>query len=347
MIFYYSIKLSFYIVQNEMSNTFQVYHNGRYRQNRPYQTRTFQNFTKRRVISSYGIVLCSLVNGSITYQMIQRRDSIPYDQFLKDSIKPEEMIMYLSSMSREEKNRCLEYIDDFDQLWNDLWINHNCKQYLVEFDRCKLAFKYNMTRYGDYIRDVTKDKLGFHENPWQFPRGRKQMYESELNCALREFEEETLVPKNSIQVVDLKPYEEFYTGMDRKQYRSVYFVAYTPTIPKTIYKDMPNNIRKKYISSEVIQIQWFSLDECLKRLLSPQQKETMIRIHNSLFITKGNHIKSYRKFNKEKSHDDSSIDYNENSEIKELNERSSSCTRTCAVEIIPDTTLTTEVKTCI
>jgi 8-oxo-dGTP pyrophosphatase MutT (NUDIX family) len=39
---------------------------------------------------------------------------------------------------------------------------------------------------------------------WGFPKGRRNSYESELNCALREYEEETGYEKRDIAIINNK-----------------------------------------------------------------------------------------------------------------------------------------------
>ena len=52
------------------------------------------------------------------------------------------------------------------------------------------------------------------------------------------------------------PFEEIFTGSNMKSYKHKYFVAYM--------KGM--NLSKNYQKSEVSQIAWLTLDECIKKI---------------------------------------------------------------------------------
>ena len=94
------------------------------------------------------------------------------------------------------------------------------------------------------------------ETEWEFPKGRRNFKEKDLDCALREFEEETGLPKKNIKVIEnLIPFEEMFLGSNHKSYKHKYFVGYVENT-----EDNLNN----YQPSEVSKIEWKTLDECLK-----------------------------------------------------------------------------------
>lgn len=245
-------------------------------------------FMKRRAITSYGIILFTVADKSrrseILYQLCQRRDSISYAEFLKDNLPSDLIRMHIGLMSTEERKRCVEYYlrNDPESLWNDLWINHKSRIYKNDMKRCCEAFKKNMEMYID---EFLCDEKGKTENPWGFSKGRKHPTESELDCAMREFEEETTIPKDVIQVLKIKPYEEYYTGTDGKLYRTVYYVAYIPYIPELQRKVSLDNIRKTYISEEVSHMDWCTYNTSMTKLDSHKQ-EILRDINRTLLFTK-------------------------------------------------------------
>src|SRR5580693_9230739 len=77
-------------------------------------TRSFERrFMRRRIISSYGIILFTVVNNDnnseILFQTVQRRDSISYAEFLKDNLPIDLIKMHINLMSKEERKRCIDY----------------------------------------------------------------------------------------------------------------------------------------------------------------------------------------------------------------------------------------------
>jgi 8-oxo-dGTP pyrophosphatase MutT (NUDIX family) len=223
----------------------------------------------RRPITSYGVLLFTVVSSDgkneIRYQIQKRRDSISFQEFIKDSLPFDEIRMHIGMMSKEERKRCIDYYlkDDARSLWDDLWINHKSRIYKNDMERCCKAFKRNMEKYIDLFLD---DRKGASENSWGFPKGRKQSNETEKDCAFREFEEETTISREVVQDLKIPPYEELYTGSDGNPYRTVLYVAYIPYIPDIHVKSTPGNIRTSYISEEVSEIAWCTYSECLQKL---------------------------------------------------------------------------------
>lgn len=229
-------------------------------------------------ITSYGIVLYTYEKKYLKYLICQRRDSISYIQYLQDLIEENNIIKYINLMSREEKDRCLEYYykNDPHSIWKDLWINHNSKIYKNDYKRCTDIFLKNMKKYIEYFKD---DKIGQKENSWCFPKGRLHYNENEIDCALREFEEETCISSKNIKVDRNTKFEEVYIGSNNLLYKTVYYTAYTPYIPKKIYKYYPNNIRKKFISSEFFEIEWMEYQSAIE-YLDNSKKQILEKINN-------------------------------------------------------------------
>ncbi len=246
---------------------------------------------KRRAISSYGVILFTTDKGTLKYLLCQRRDSISYAEFLKNTL-PEELIPYhISLMSKEERKRCVEYyyLDDPQSLWDDLWINHKCRIYQNEMHRCCNSFRENMKKYLPQFLDENNGKV---ENQWGFAKGRKHTNESEVACATREFEEETMIPQDEIQVLpDCRPFEEYYTGTDGKLYRTVYYVAFIPFIPSIKPGKTEDRIRKTYISGEISQIQWCGYPEAIKKL-DENKCKILKQIDEFLLFKKRRHVKA-------------------------------------------------------
>lgn len=78
------------------------------------------------------------------------------------------------------------------------------------------------------------------EPEWGFPKGRRDLHEKDLSCAIREFREETSIGMNDINIyTSIKPFEEVFTACNRVRYRHVYYIAqlkqkslsYGPSLP--------------------------------------------------------------------------------------------------------------------
>ena len=65
-----------------------------------------------------------------------------------------------------------------------------------------------------------------YELEWGFPKGRRIINESDINCAVREFCEETSYKNNQIVVLNnIYPLREIFKGNDNVLYKNVYYVA--------------------------------------------------------------------------------------------------------------------------
>ena len=111
---------------------------------------------------------------------------------------------------------------------------------------------------------------------WEFPKGRRNYQEKDLDCAIREFEEETGYSYENIHIIEnLIPFEEIFIGSNHKSYKHKYFLAYMDK-----YRDIPENYQK----SEVSKLEWKTIDECLEciRPYNLEKKQLIMNINKVL-----------------------------------------------------------------
>ena len=225
-------------------------------------------------IISYGIILFRIVDNNIQYLMIRRKDSFGYIDFLRGKYNINNTT-HLKSMFNEmsiiEKQHILN--NNFETLWKMLWsINDTTKiatQY--KYEEINSNKKFNILKHGysnnngNNGNNEKKDEISLNylvensttswkETEWEFPKGRKNYNEKELECALREFEEETGISKTEIQIIEnMLPIEEYFVGSNHKPYKHKYFLGYTKY----------NNNLLNYQPEEVSKIEWKTLEECI------------------------------------------------------------------------------------
>jgi 8-oxo-dGTP pyrophosphatase MutT (NUDIX family) len=235
-------------------------------------------------ITSYGLILFSknkispsryvLENtNSYIFLLYQRRDNFEYMDFLRGLWNSESQIIELFSlMSCDERDRIRNYT--FQELWDDLWVVLDSRIYMEGFLKAKKKY--------DSIKSIIPDFLNTTEScviypPWGFPKGKKNGYnEDSLECALREFEEETkLSISTSVKIIQKTPLIETFKGSNGKIYSTHYFIAEIaePLTPLTY--DTPHCIRKTTISEEASDIKWFTLEESTD-YLNPQRQEILL-----------------------------------------------------------------------
>ena len=174
-------------------------------------------------IISYGIIGYKIISGEVNYMMIQRKDTMGYTDFVRGKYrefnKNELLNIFIQEMTpREKKNiRTLS----FDRIWNDMWICKKSGIYITEYNRAKAKFNnldLDALPLDEPSRYTTKE--------FGFPKGRKNSCESCLNCAIREFQEETGFNKNDITLhEDIEPLIETFTGSNGVCYTHVYYLA--------------------------------------------------------------------------------------------------------------------------
>jgi 8-oxo-dGTP pyrophosphatase MutT (NUDIX family) len=129
--------------------------------------------------------------------------------------------------------------------------------------------KMDLIRSGVIINDenvtlksvIENSKTEWNETEWEFPKGRRNNKEKDLECALREFEEETGISKNKISVVEnILPFEEIFIGTNHKSYKHKYFLAFMEEENEEM-EDLEH-----YQVTEVSKIEWKTIDKCVESI---------------------------------------------------------------------------------
>lgn len=233
---------------------------------------------KTPTIESFGVIVYATENGIKHFLLYKRRDSFAYTEFMRGIWSNYEGLKRLfSGMTQEERDRIQNYT--FTELWDDHWVSKSYKVYKESFTRAKK--KYENCR--EVIPDLLKETIPTNSQYlWGFPKGKKNGHEEDkLECALREFEEETRIPKTSLTVVDGQIFVEKYKGTDCKNYSTEYFLCIAEGMTKMEYMKLEEwAIRKNTISEEASELGWFTFEEA-KGLLDPIKLEMLETIVSS------------------------------------------------------------------
>lgn len=248
-------------------------------------------------IMSFGLI-CYRERASdkrIEYLMIQRKDSLSFMEFIRGKYKPDQIqyiVQLLGCMAVNEREMLLRC--SFEQLWNIIWFQPSLPRQTTEFQDAKR--KFDMLKSGVYVggKFITLQNLielapsPYSEPEWGFPKGRRRLREEDIDCAVREFCEETAIEPSDIKVIsEFPPFEEIFFGTNNVLYRHVYYVARlqgdqtrNPTVD-------PSNINQ---AREVRAIAWFEFEETLRHIRDHNQerKELFKQAHQKIT----NYIKS-------------------------------------------------------
>lgn len=204
----------------------------------------------KKPITSLGIV-CVRYTTDYEYLLIQRKDSLGYVDFLRGKYNEHndyQINHIISEMTDQEIDNITT--KNYRELWDKLWNKVNEKYEQKNED------KYN------YIKENKSYLLKYNswtEPEWGFPKGRRNFKEKDLECALREFEEETGYDKKYINIVkNVNPFDEIFTGSNFKSYKHKYYLA------KINYEYSLDDVN--FQKSEIGNMGWFTYEDAVKKI---------------------------------------------------------------------------------
>ena len=156
--------------------------------------------------------------AEIRILMIRRKDSMSFAEFLRGKYDPAN-IPYVSTLVKNMtlKEQVAIATESFETLWKNLWGDDRSSS---DFQTSKERF-YSLDRMA-----LMKDNLSEYTEPeWGFPKGRRMRGETDLACAVREFTEETNIPRDAYILLNNIVLEETFTGLNGVRYKHIYYVA--------------------------------------------------------------------------------------------------------------------------
>ena len=226
----------------------------------------------------------------LQYLLIQRKDSIGYIELLRAKYKLTDLDyirQQIAGTTQHERDALIQ--KPFVELWTGLWgpmNNVENRQYKQEFDQAQSKFE--LLRQGVAIGGlaitladlIATTPLQYDTPEWGFPKGRRNPFESDFQCALREFTEETGLKPNQIRIFEnMEPIRESFIGNNAIHYCHVYYLAWIPdSVHVSFQPDHP------HMSREIGGIGWFSQDEALKHIRATNVEKREILLRASLFI---------------------------------------------------------------
>lgn len=222
----------------------------------------------------------------IKFLMIQRKDTMGYIDFVRGKYTHEDrdkmLQTFLSEMTYEEKQNLLT--KDFDTLWEELWVQKSTNTYKNEYLGAKQKFA--MLN----IRELVENSpTNYKYAEFSFAKGRRNMRESNISAAEREFFEETGYDKSTYEFIkNYSTIQEEFTGTNGIRYRHVYYLVKMRDNPPPPYIDTTNKIQ----AGEVQDIAWLTYKECMSliRPYDTAKKNVIKRVYNDLKEMGGNYI---------------------------------------------------------
>ena len=217
----------------------------------------------------------------IKFLMICRRKSLGYLEFIRGRYSLndiEHIVSLFEQMTSEEVINIKN--STFDDLWNDLWNQKTSNKFFVlEHEKSKEKFDELKKRESFGIDYLIENSVQTFNNPeWGFPKGRRNYLEKDLNCAIREFKEETgLASSDFLLFPGIKPLEEIFNGTNNILYRHIYFFAFCK-------KDLKVTLSSSQQMEEIGNIGWFNYNECIELFRKFHKKRKYILNDIYMFI---------------------------------------------------------------
>jgi 8-oxo-dGTP pyrophosphatase MutT (NUDIX family) len=202
-------------------------------------------------------------NGSdtIEYLLIQRKDSLAFVEFIRGKYNQYEddyLIRLIKGMTQTEQGLILT--KTFDELWNNVWgESSNVKSHKNDYDTSQKKYESIAERLPQLINENLSKWV---EPEWGFPKGRRNPHETDLNCAIREFQEETNLSRQDFTIIqNTYPISETFFGSNQVHYCHKYYIA---ICNKSVEVKM--DTENLHMSREIGNIKWCSLDEAIAKI---------------------------------------------------------------------------------
>lgn len=167
--------------------------------------------------------------------------------------------------NKQKKDFDLSSAESVIDMWNSMYKQKTSNTFIpYDVNASKLDFyikrktKFESTFVcdnGQRLRELIKGTRNI-ELFWEIPKGRRQKKETMIDCAIREFAEETGFGVSKYTLMfDSDPIRETFTSMGI-QYIHTYYLAFAhgDIKPDNIFRNVPN-------MSEIDRVKWVDLDE--------------------------------------------------------------------------------------
>lgn len=229
----------------------------------------------------------------IFFMMVSRRFSLGFIEFIRgkyDVYNSKNIIDIFEQMYESEITLIND--NDYDDI---LYFFLNRKNEIKEI----VLKKIYEGKYGNEYIDA-KNKFSLLQNPdsqvpldlyfytthikskwnnaeWGFPKGRRdKRSEENINCAIREFQEETGYHENEYSILDkIEPLEEKLVGTNGIEYRHIYYLA---------LNNCKDHFIEKYDNYEIGKIEWMNYQDAYSSIRPYHVDKKRILTQTFLFI---------------------------------------------------------------
>ncbi len=175
----------------------------------------------------------------------------------------------INLMTIKEKDLLLN--SKFEDLWLDLWSNSYNLNYSNEYEESKQKFdklkkgyliQKNEINFEINFKKIINSSITKYTEPeWGFPKGRRNFNEKNIDCAKREFQEETGLIENDYHILNIIPLEELFMGSNQIRYKHTYYFG---QILK--FKNLEINLNNEHQKMEIGDINYFTFTDSYNKI---------------------------------------------------------------------------------
>lgn len=205
-------------------------------------------------IMSCGLILLDSLKlpcdpKTVKVLLVRRKNSMAFTEFVRGKYEVGNVpfikkLFANMTFGEQDLLKTLEFPDVWTQHWG-VGRDHHSHEYEISKSR------FEKLDISSFIGTE-----GYPESEWGFPKGRRQHREADFNCAIREFSEETDIPRDMYTVCKNLSLEETFKGTNEIDYRHVYFLAVS------VGEIVLNTVMTREQEREICEMRWMSLAEC-------------------------------------------------------------------------------------
>lgn len=215
-----------------------------------------------KTFRSFGIIPISS-KGEV--MLVCRKDTIGFMEFVKGnytfdskSAKYPHIVDLFNMMTKSElsflSNTECSYKQASEKLYGKSQIS---KTHSFIQQKEKEKFDKYKTSWQKICNDILKRGGHWDEAEWGFPKGKKEKFETELDCALRELYEETGINREMITIDNEQKFIEL-RNEGEKEFIYEYYVGY-------LCEDFNIETVKKQ-EKEISKVGLFPINDCIKKI---------------------------------------------------------------------------------
>lgn len=202
------------------------------------------------VKKSVGIILIS--EDCTKILLVQKRFTNAFSMFVRNKYEDIAVETLFREMTLHEK--LLLKSMNFDAIWYHLNLNDNKTDYYYQ---CLLKFNAFISDGGTRLSKIINNTPNSNNLKWEPPKGRKELNESNCECAIRELKEETGIDSDQYKFsVYMKNNKYITSNISNKiKYIVIYYTAKANVMNDPIFDN--NNLNQ---TVEIMDTKWINID---------------------------------------------------------------------------------------